>query len=148
MVGVMMATSLLVIVVPKTVRSFHKPSYHPIKRGQTLTPSRVDRGLEEGPAHCIDIGSPPNAVRDLAWLYGTTLLCDSKFGHLQDYFVTLSPNHGVQSVHRSLLEVNDVGAHLVQEGTEVGGANDGPAEALQPVLALGASGVAAADISL
>ena len=32
------------------------------------------------------------------------------------------------------LEVNDVGAHLVQERTEVRGADDGPVEGFQPIL--------------
>ena len=33
-----------------------------------------------------------------------------------------------------LLEVNDVSAHLVQEGAEVTGANDGSREGFQPIL--------------
>ena len=35
---------------------------------------------------------------------------------------------------RFLLEVNDVSAHLVQEGAEVTGANDGSREGFQPIL--------------
>ena len=35
---------------------------------------------------------------------------------------------------KSLLEIDDVSAHLVQEGAEVGGANDGSRERLQPIF--------------
>eukprot|EP00438_Fugacium_kawagutii_P013084 Skav213385 [mRNA] locus=scaffold797:330873:332102:+ [translate_table: standard] len=42
--------------------------------------------------------------------------------------------HPLEGLQLPVLEVNDVGAHLVQEGTEMGGANDGAIETLQPVL--------------
>mmetsp|Transcript_58546 Transcript_58546/g.139354 ORF Transcript_58546/g.139354 Transcript_58546/m.139354 type:complete len:204 (-) Transcript_58546:1618-2229(-) len=40
----------------------------------------------------------------------------------------------LEGLQLSVLEVDDVGAHLVQEGAEVGGADDAAIEGLQPVF--------------